>query len=121
MPNSPSLGQLEQAIMEIIWQKPATVHAIQQSLISKYKEVAYTTVLTVLSRLQTKGLVSRLKEGRHHVYEPVNNKDSFVRNMVRQTIDQFVSKYGQDAVVAFAHETAKLKVHSDKKSKATSK
>ncbi len=108
MPISPSLGQLEQAVMEIIWQQPATVHAIQQNLILKYKKVAYTTVLTVLRRLSRKGVVTRTKEGRHHVYQPATNKDSFVRNMVKQTVDQFVSKYGHEAVVAFTKETARF-------------
>ncbi|HMS36074.1 MAG TPA: BlaI/MecI/CopY family transcriptional regulator [Arachnia sp.] len=56
----PSRGELEQRVMELLWasdepRSVADVHAI----LSAERELAYTTVMTVLDRLAKKGLVDR--------------------------------------------------------------
>ncbi|MFT3888079.1 MAG: BlaI/MecI/CopY family transcriptional regulator [Arachnia sp.] len=56
----PSRGELEQRVMELLWaadapQSVADVHAV----LSAERELAYTTVMTVLDRLAKKGLVDR--------------------------------------------------------------
>lgn len=49
---------------------PLSVHELTQALSSQGKELAYTTVLTVVSRLHGKGLLTRKKEGRQYLYSP---------------------------------------------------
>lgn len=62
------LGELEATVMGLLWERDeASVRDIQRAL-RPQRELAYTTVLTVLSRLHDKGLVERRKDGRAHVY-----------------------------------------------------
>lgn len=49
-------------------QQPQSVSEIQQRLDQEGSELAYTTVMTVLKRLYDKGLVTRQKESRRHLY-----------------------------------------------------
>ena len=63
-------GALEQAVLAHLWSSgtartPAEVRAATGG------DLAYTTVLTILSRLHAKGLVSREPRGRGHAYRPV--------------------------------------------------
>jgi predicted transcriptional regulator len=65
------LGELEMQVMGQLWadEKPLSVRAIHEVLSSE-RELAYTTVMTVLDRLAKKGLVLREQEGRAWLYRP---------------------------------------------------
>src|SRR4029079_5797141 len=67
----PNLGQLERAVMERLWAAdgPLTARAVQDGLATR--DLAPTTVLTVLGRLERKGLVARERDGRAHHYRAV--------------------------------------------------
>ena len=54
------LGDLERSVMDHLWDadEPQTVRQVHDAL-SAYRELAYTTVMTVLDRLAKKGLVDR--------------------------------------------------------------
>jgi predicted transcriptional regulator len=65
-------GSLEAAIMDAVWNagEPVAVRAIVERLNARRAEpLAYTTVMTVMSRLAEKGILDRRKEGRGFVYE----------------------------------------------------
>ena len=66
------LGGLEKAIMDRlwVWNRPATVREVLEDLIRERK-VAYTTVMTVMTNLERKGLLSRALVGRAYAYAPV--------------------------------------------------
>lgn len=68
-------GELEQAVMEILWARtdPLSVREVHD-LISIERDLAYTTVLTVLDRLAKKGLVLRNLEGRAWLYRPTRSR-----------------------------------------------
>jgi predicted transcriptional regulator len=58
------LGDLETDVMEAIWARGrATVHDVHERLAAADREGAYTTVVTVMSRLAGKGLVEKQKDG----------------------------------------------------------
>jgi predicted transcriptional regulator len=63
-----SFGPLEVQVLEAIWRErgPATVRNLQPS----FPRLAYTTLMTTLDRLHTKGALSRTKVGRAFAYEP---------------------------------------------------
>ncbi len=63
-------------------------------------DLAYTTVMTVLSRLHHKGLVRRQRVGRGYRYEPVYTSDELVSTLGRREVDGLVERYG---TVALAH------------------
>lgn len=71
------LGELERAVMEVLWRHPDGIAArdLTDALPSR---PAITTVLTVLDRLTRKELVTRTKQGRAHRYAAVGSKEAFL-------------------------------------------
>ena len=85
MSRMPSRGELEQRVMELLWTSdaPRTVSEVHQ-LLTTERELAYTTVMTVLDRLAKKGLVSRELVNRAWQYRPVSPQaDVVARDMER--------------------------------------
>ena len=70
-----SRGELEQRVMELLWQSrtPQSVGDVH-ALLSKERELAYTTVMTVLDRLAKKGLVERELVARAWRYRPASSQ-----------------------------------------------
>ena len=62
------LGDLQLHIMQVLWQKsqPLTVSDVQQQLAGR--DLAYTTVATMLSKMEARGLVGHKEEGRRFLY-----------------------------------------------------
>ena len=83
----PSLGELERAVMDILWmaERALTARDVQDSLGSR--DLATTTVLTVLSRLERKGLVTRRRDGRAHRYRSVASREDHVAELMRDALD----------------------------------
>lgn len=58
----------ELKILQVLWEKgPTTVRMINDDL-SEVKDVGYTTTLKILQIMTEKGLVTRIKDGRNHIY-----------------------------------------------------
>ncbi|HAS47154.1 MAG TPA: BlaI family transcriptional regulator [Microscillaceae bacterium] len=83
------LDELQLAIMQVLWEKEeATVAEIQEAL-KNSRDLAITTIGTVLSRLEEKkGAVTHVTVGRKYVYKPAiseqETKTSMVGNLVKQ-------------------------------------
>lgn len=93
MPHStsaPRLGDLERVVMERLWEAGAadgaTVRDVHESL-EKDREIAYTTVMTVLDRLAKKELVTREREGRAWRYFPADTREAMTAQSMRRTMD----------------------------------
>jgi predicted transcriptional regulator len=73
--------------METLWsaEAPVTARDVQDALAGR--DLATTTVLTVLGRLERKGLVSRQREGRAHRYRPVASREDHVAELMRDALD----------------------------------
>ena len=55
-------------ILQVLWEKgPASVRSINEKL-SRTRDVGYTTTLKLLQIMTEKGLVTRIKDGRNHIY-----------------------------------------------------
>lgn len=76
-----SRGELEQRVLELLWDsgEPMTVAAVHRCLQDE-RELAYTTVMTVLDRLAKKHLVTRALVGRAWEYQPRLTQDELVSN-----------------------------------------
>lgn len=90
------LGDLESDVMAVVWGKnEATVQDVQRALEPR-RPLAYTTVMTVMSRLAQKGLLHRRKEGRAYVYSPAASQEKFagsqIRSLVRRLYDGATGK-----------------------------
>lgn len=74
---NPQLGPLESKIMEVLW-VTADAATPAQVLEALHEDLAYTTVMTILTRLWKKGVVTRSREGRAYAYAPKVSKPEFV-------------------------------------------
>src|SRR5437773_93092 len=95
------LGPLEAEVMRHLWAAdgPVTVRAIVERLNSgRPKQLAYTTVMTVMSRLAERGVLRRHREGRGYVYEAADEDAAGLA--VREVMRDF----GDAALAQFVHE-----------------
>lgn len=102
------LSELEQEVMNIVWEfETCSVRDVLEQ-ISKQKELAYTTVATILQRLYEKGLVVRNDKDFAVHYAPKVSKESYSKNMAKSFIQKFVGTFGDIAIASFAESVDKL-------------
>ena len=79
-----TFGPLEREILEILWQDDAgcSVRDIFCTL-QKRREIAYTTVMTVMNRLVEKGALSRERDGKAHSYTAKITRKDLVQLSIR--------------------------------------
>ena len=94
------LGDLQFAIMKILWEKgQGTVNNVHQSLLSE-RGLAPTTIATMLKKMEEKGVVAHDVEGRQFFYRPVVQEEDVTRTMVGELVDRL---YGGDALAMVSH------------------
>lgn len=81
------LGELERAVMDVLWDhaEPCLVRDVARALGDR--DLAYTTVMTVLDRLAKKGIVRRHRDGRAWRYEPTNTREGYVAQLMVDVLD----------------------------------
>ena len=88
----PRLGARELDIMNALWELgQASVSEVREKLSERGVEVAYTTIQTMLNRLETKGHVTRQLDGRAYRYRPQLRRPAATGEAVRTLIDGFFS------------------------------
>lgn len=82
------LGDLERAVMDVLWERgePLTVREVGRTLANR--DLAHTTVMTVLDRLAKKGIVERTREGRAWRYCPAESREGYVSELMRDALGQ---------------------------------
>jgi predicted transcriptional regulator len=96
------LGDLETDVMEAIWARGrATVHDVHERLAAADREVAYTTVMTVMSRLAEKGLLEKQKDGAAYVYTPAASKEEFTSRTVGTVLSELLEDFTAPAMSQF--------------------
>jgi len=98
-----TLGELETEIMEIIWRlKSASVREVLQHLLKRRRQSAYTTIMTIMSRLAKKGILKRRFNGSgSYIYTPTQDKKTFFATNSRGTIERLIKQFGEVAVAQF--------------------
>lgn len=96
------LGSLESNVMEIVWLKntEVSVRDIFETLIGT-REIAYTTVMTIMGRLAEKGLLTRRKEGNAFLFSPVITREDFTAQLVDNVVDDLLSDFSEAAMASF--------------------
>jgi len=92
------LGDLEREVMTQLWQagEPLTVRQVHD-LLSRDRDLAYTTVMTVLDRLAKKGVVTQEKADRAYRYGPVQTREQMTAGLM---LDALSAAPDQDAALA---------------------
>lgn len=83
------LGEAELAVMRVLWDEgPLTVRDVMTRLHERGRNVAYTTVLTFLTRLEQKGVVASNKRDTAYVYRAKTSRQSISASRIRTLVDQ---------------------------------
>lgn len=101
---STQLSDQQLAFMRVLWnQGEATAQAVQAALAEQGHALAPTTVATVLTRLERKGLVAHRRSGRQFVYRARAGEQEIRRSMLARLTDFF---FGGDPEALVSHLTA---------------
>jgi predicted transcriptional regulator len=106
----PPLHALESEVMELMWELgEANVRRVLGELNARAeKPRAYTTVMTIMARLDRKRLLSRRREGRADVYVPNFSRDQYLAARAQADVSAVVAQYGDAALVHFARQIESL-------------
>lgn len=98
------LGPLETEVMETVWDLgDATVRDVHDELKDR-RDLAYTTIMTTMARLASKGLLSRDTTGLAHRYRPTVTRDVYARSTVTSVVDWLVSSFPEPAMSYFVEK-----------------
>lgn len=83
------LGEAELAVMRVLWDEgQLTVRDVMNRLHERGRPVAYTTVLTFLSRLEQKGVVASDKRDTAYVYRAKISRESVSASRIKVLVNQ---------------------------------
>ena len=88
-PREGDLGAAELEVLKTLWDEgPCTVRQVLNHLHEQGRQVAYTTVLTFLSRLEQKRFVKSDKSDQAYVYRPLVSRQKVTTSRLRAVIEQ---------------------------------
>lgn len=103
-----NLSNLEQETMDIVWRLgECTVRDVMKARSGK-KNLAYTTIATIVDRLYTKEFLKRNQKGKQYVYMPRISREEFSKNVATHFIHRFMKNFGDVAVASFAESIEEL-------------
>jgi predicted transcriptional regulator len=96
--------------MDEVWTRgPCTVRAVLDALNARSPTPrAYTTVMTVMQRLDGKGLLRRERDGRRDVYAAALGRDEYAQARAGAQVGALVDEYGDVALAHFARHMSQL-------------
>ncbi len=96
--------------MEDVWRLgEVNVRTVMEALNARAdKERKYTTIMTIMSRLHTKGVLARRRDGKTDLYAPVLTREQYTRARAHAQVEALVDEYGDLALVHFAKQMASL-------------
>jgi predicted transcriptional regulator len=81
------LGETEMEVLHHVWDLgEATVADVRERILEE-REVAYTTIMTVMKKLADKGYLQYHKEGRTYVYAPAQEPDKVQHSLLRRLME----------------------------------
>jgi len=84
----PTLTSQELAIMKVVWRLgDATVRDVYHALLEN-RHIAYTTVMTMMNILETKGYLKKEKRDRAYRYRPSRPERAVISSMVREFVNR---------------------------------
>lgn len=115
MPSARStLGSLERSVMDVLWAGPPAGLTVREVLerIETGKELAYTTVMTVLTRLTDKGVLDREQDGRAWRYRTAQTRQQMTADAMRDPLDSIPHEEKTSAILHFIEEATPAEIAS---------
>ena len=96
------LGPLEAQIMATVWRHPGVSGVDATGFINKKRDVplSHRTILTVLSRLDAKGYLTHVVDGRTYLYTAVVPEGEFVAWHAERAVKALLERYGDDTTIS---------------------
>lgn len=95
-----ALSELQIAVMRVLWRQPEASVADIAAILADERGLKYTTVATLLTRLEKRGVVAQRRDGRQLIYRALASEPQVRRSMVADLIG---SLFGGDARQLVAH------------------
>lgn len=95
------LGPLETEVMETVWDLGDTTVRDVHAALSDQRDLAYTTVMTTMARLASKGLLLRDTSGLAHRYRPAISREEYANTTVTSVVDWLVDRFPEPALSYF--------------------
>lgn len=104
------LGPLEGRIMREVWDRHVPEEFVVQDVRDRMLELAYTTVMSTVSRLADKGLLiaRRISGQRAYSYRAAGDAETFLASSGNRQVRELLDRYGDVALAAFAQHVDKL-------------
>ena len=99
-PKTHRLGDLQLRIMRVLWQRQEASVAIVHEELGGAAKFAYTTIATMLRKMEVRGLVSHYEEGRSFIYKPRIKEDAVSRSMADDLLEKL---FGGSLTLAVNH------------------
>jgi BlaI family penicillinase repressor len=97
---SPELTNAELRVLKALWEiERGSVAEVRSELAKRGQELAYTTVMTLLGRLATKGAVLVDKEREPFLYRPAHRKESVLRDRLREFVREVFDGQAESLVL----------------------
>jgi predicted transcriptional regulator len=96
------LHDLEATIMDVVWSKQLVSFAVGDvlAILEKQRDIAYTTVMTTVTRLYEKGILERERDGKRYLYSPKLTREEFMESTAREVLDEAVGGHQAMAMLA---------------------
>ena len=102
------LGPLAERILQVIWQRgPSTVRQVREALTPDHT-AAYTTVMTVMTRLADRGLLRRAATGGSYTYSAAYSEGEYGALVAQRLARDLVARFGDLALAQFAAELGRV-------------
>lgn len=92
--------------MDVVWSRRLSSFAVSDvlSILEKQRDIAYTTVMTTVTRLHDKGLLEREREGKRYLYTPKLTREEFLESTAREVLEEAVG--GHQAIAMLAEKVS---------------
>jgi predicted transcriptional regulator len=100
------VSDAERDVLKVLWEHgPGTVRQIQQKLGKQRRRWAYTTVITLLGRLETKGYVTSDKTGFAHVFKAAVSRNEVVQERLADLAAEFCEGQSTPLMLALVQDS----------------
>jgi BlaI family penicillinase repressor len=107
MPRPPSRypTELELEILKILWRDgPCSVRQVRDALVD-FRELAYTSVMTIMTIMTRKGYLKRSRKGKSYRYTPLATEEETARGIVGDLVDRVFDGSAAAAVIQLLDTT----------------
>ncbi len=104
------LGDLQHAIMAVLWRRGEATTADVHEALRDERGLAFTTIATMLRKMEEKGVVAHRASGRQFVYTPTVTEGQVRRSMVGELVERL---FGGDPKALVAHLVSEHEIEPD--------